>query len=298
MANETIESQITESHNKNFRIDSMPSCSAASPKSRQLLMLAQDLPSLPSTFVVQLDLHGRIDHGSFEAAIAEALDRHPLLRAFIQPGKGGLPCWTAAKVQLPSLDWGRRLRANKLPSRRSHRPLRIMMPTDLRESEDCEMPAANLTSYAFLNRNAHSWGSPEELLKSIRNETELFKSRRSGMKFMHIIDRASRVNWLLPFILTRNICLATAVLSNAADPSRRFTAKFPRESGRIVCGNLVLEAITGVPPLRLKTRASFSISQYNRQLTVSLRCDPHYFRLDDTAMLIDIVPKTHPGLKL
>jgi hypothetical protein len=53
-----------------------------------------------------------------------------------------------------------------------------------------------------------------------------------------------------------------------------------------VCGNLILDAITGVPPLRLKTRATFSISQYNRQLAVSLRCDPHYFCLDDTAMLL------------
>jgi hypothetical protein len=163
-----------------------------------------------------------------------------------------------------------------------------MIPTDLRESEDCEMPAANLTSYAFLNRNARKWGSPDELLASIAFETELFKSRRSGMKFMHIIDRASRKKWLLPFILSRNVCLATAVLSNAADPSRRFTAKFSRQSGRTVCGNLVLDAITGVPPLRLKTRASFSVSQYNRQLTVSLRCDPHYFRLDDTAKLLGI----------
>jgi hypothetical protein len=108
------------------------------------------------------------------------------------------------------------------------------------------------------------------------------------MKFMHIIDRASRNKWLLPFILSRNICLATAVLSNAADPSRRFTAKFCRQSGRIACGNLVLDAITGVPPLRLKTRASFSISQYNRRLTVSLRCDPYYFRLEDTAKLLEI----------
>ena len=68
-------------------------------------MLAQDLPGLPSTFVVQLDLLGQIDYRSLEAAIAEALDRHPLLQAFIQPGKGGLPCWTAAKDRLPPLDW-------------------------------------------------------------------------------------------------------------------------------------------------------------------------------------------------
>src|SRR5262249_9224476 len=51
---------------------------------------------------------------------------------------------------------------NQTQGFRRARPLRIMMPTDLRESEDCEMPAANLTSYAFLNRNARKWGSPDE----------------------------------------------------------------------------------------------------------------------------------------
>ena len=105
---------------------------------------------------------------------------------------------------------------------------------------------------------------------------------------MLMLAWASAQAVMLPFVLSRNVCLATVVLSNAGDPSRRFTAKFPRQSGRIVCGNLVLEAITGVPPLRVKTRAAFSISQYDRRLAVSLRCDPHYFRLEDTATLLDI----------
>jgi hypothetical protein len=49
-----------------------------------------------------------------------------------------------------------------------------------------------------------------------------------------------------------------------------------------------LEEITGVPPLRRNTRATFSISQYNRRLAVSLRCDPQLFRVEDTANLLDL----------
>jgi hypothetical protein len=78
------------------------------------------------------------------------------------------------------------------------------------------------------------------------------------------------------------------VLSNTADPSRRFTGRFPRQAGRICCGNLVLEDITGIPPLRPKTRASFAISQYDRRLTLCLRCDPRHFRLSDTAELLQM----------
>lgn len=418
------------------------------------LWMAQDLPGYPSTFVVQLELSGHLDRPAWEAAIGEALDRHPLLRAYIRPAKRGLPCWVTAPARLPPIDWsvegapttcpageaidlahetGLRiwvrlgvdrarvlfqfhhascdgtgayrfigdllacygahtasedrapvlspielqmlrnraerildpqpigLRAGcalgwkmftRLPSplaapraaeqghttnefpgflsrsvdrqtmeslrtaaaecgatlndllirdlfRAMHtwneqqgatnfNRLRIMMPTDMRVSEDCEMPAANLTSYTFLSRDARTWGSPGEFLSAVQAETALIKQHRLGTKFMSCVSWLARRANLLPFLAARNICLASAVLSNAGDPSRRFTAKFSRRAGRIVAGNLMLDAITGVPPLRAKTRATFSISQYGRNLTVSLRCDPSCFAMADTDTLLNI----------
>ena len=177
---------------------------------------------------------------------------------------------------------------NRQQGSTSRNRLRIMMPTDMRVAEDCEMPAANLTSYTFLSRDVRHWGSPAELLSSVQAETAQIKRDRLGTKFMSSVSWAARRANLLTFLATRNICLASAVLSNAGDPSRRFTAKFTRQSGRIVAGNLVLEAITGVPPLRPKTRATFSVSQYNRRLTVSLRCDPSCFTMADTDALLNI----------
>ena len=424
----------------------------------EIFMLADDQRGHPMTFVIQLQLSGQIDRRALEAALAEALERHPLLRARIEAGKGDLPCWMPAEDQGPEVDWGpegtpmacprgegidlareiglrvwirqgqeratavlqfhhaccdgtgayrfigdllagygirtataenrpafgsveasllrtrkrrtlgpgtapgrglrrlairegwkilagrpdplvapgaglrtgsptadfpgfltasldrtghQRLRDaagrcgatlndlllrdlfltirqwnRRQPSWRPQRRLRIMMPTDLRNGDDFAMPAANLTGYTFLTREARECASPEELLRSIRNETALIKEQRSGTAFMDTIFAASRVRWLLPFLLSRNLCLATAVLSNAGDPSRRFTARFPRRSGRVVCGNLVLEEISGVPPLRPKTRATFSISQYQRRLSISLRCTPRMFRPEDTAILL------------
>ncbi len=416
------------------------------------LWLAQDLPGYPSTFVIQLDFSGQIDRRVWESALGDALDRHPLLRAYILPGKQDLPCWQAAPEQLPPVDWSaegtpircpngeaidlsretglriwvrvgvdrsrvllqfhhaacdgtgayrfigdvlasyathtdvvaqtstlaptrpqllrsrterliglqpvgwraglalgyrilfrrpvplaapsaaregraiddfpgflsfsldrtiaQQLRSaadtrgatlndlllrdlfltmrewNRQHGSGGHQRLAVMMPTDMRRSEDCEMPAANLTSYTFLARETRSFGTPDELLSTIQAETLRIKSLRLGTKFMSAVNWMSRKPKLLPFLASRNVCLATAVLSNAADPSRRFTAKFRRDEGRIVAGNLILEAITGVPPLRAKTRATFSISQYNRRLTVSLRGDPKCFTLEDTAALL------------
>ncbi|MCA9242216.1 MAG: hypothetical protein KDA37_18520 [Planctomycetales bacterium] len=170
----------------------------------------------------------------------------------------------------------------------SGRRLRIMMPTDMRGRDDYEMPAANMMSYTFITRNASECDNPESLRLGIRNETALIKHERSGLKFTNTITAASSVRGLLPRLASSNRCLATVVHSNVGDPSRRFTAKLPRQDGRVVCGNLVLEEVTGVPPMRPKTRATFSIFSYRRELTISARCDPHLFSQEHTRELLAI----------
>jgi hypothetical protein len=82
--------------------------------------------------------------------------------------------------------------------------------------------------------------------------------------------------------------LATVVFSNLGDPTRRFTARFPRKEGRLVCGNLTLEAVAGIPPMRPRTRATFLVLSYNLNLTVNLRCDPQYFTAGDTQHLLSL----------
>ena len=168
------------------------------------------------------------------------------------------------------------------------RRLRIMMPVELRGTDDYTMPAANMVAYTFLACAAADVRRPDELLRAVRDKTARIKHERSGTRFMDMIYTAGQVRGLLPFVLRRKLCMASAVLSNVADPSRRFTARLPRQGGRIVAGNLVLEEMTGVPPLRPGTRATFSISQYDRRLTISLRCDPHFFSREDTESLLSL----------
>jgi hypothetical protein len=168
------------------------------------------------------------------------------------------------------------------------RRIGIMMPTDLRDGNYYEMPAANMTSYTFLVRRAGDCECGDELLRSIRDETAQIKNQRLGTRFVDMLAAALRVRPLLRAALSGRRCLSTAVLSNVGDPTRRFTARLPRCKGRVVAGNLVLEGITGVPPLRPKTRAAIIIITYRRQLTVSMRCDPYLFRPEDTRERLSI----------
>src|SRR5687768_6982758 len=76
---------------------------------------ADDRPALPMAFVVVLDFTGVVDRPSFERALRDAIDRHPLLNAFIRPAKRGRPCWVGSKGDGPAVDWGDLSRPVELP---------------------------------------------------------------------------------------------------------------------------------------------------------------------------------------
>lgn len=173
-------------------------------------------------------------------------------------------------------------------SRSNTRWLRIMMPTDLRAAEDYGMPAANIVSYTFLTRGMHECQDAAGMGPGIYRETELIKNERRGLAFGDTLSGALRYRWMLPWMLSGNRCLATAVLSNAGDPTKRFTAKLPRDQGRIVAGDLILEDIVGVPPLRIKTHVTISIMTYLRKLSICVRCCPKQFSAGDTRRLSEM----------
>ena len=151
--------------------------------------------------------------------------------------------------------------------------LRIMMPTDLREKEDILMPAANMTAYSFITRRADACEHPEALLRTIRDETLRIKHEKRGKLFIDAVMASTYIPGLLRFLLNRERCLATLILSNVGDPTRRFLSRFPRQRGKILCGNLRLERVAGVPPLRHQSRATVSIVTYGRELAIHMRCD-------------------------
>jgi hypothetical protein len=187
-----------------------------------------------------------------------------------------------AELFLSLRDWN--VRKTGAPGRK----FRVMMPTDLRTTDDYETPATNKVAYTFLNRTPAELDQTEDLLQSIRRETLEIKNERRGVRFADTLAACFAVKGLMPVMLSFPFCMATTLLSNVGDPSRRFTARFPRSKGRVVCGNLVLEEITGAPPLRRKTRATISAFAYNRRLTLSARCDPFTFTADDTQEFLDL----------
>lgn len=155
--------------------------------------------------------------------------------------------------------------------------LRINMPTGLRGPCHANMPAANAMSYAFLTRRARACGDPAGLLQSVRAETELIKRWHLGLFFIDGLRAVQRVPGAMQWMVAGNRCFATVVLTNLGNAARRFRSRFPRQCGKVVAGDVVVENLLGVPPVRPMTHATFAVSQYAGQLHVWMRVNPRLF---------------------
>lgn len=168
--------------------------------------------------------------------------------------------------------------------------LRINMPQSLRQRHHEHMPAANVMSQAFLTRQARECQDPERLLYGLRAETAAIKRWRLGLYFLGGLALADRLPGALRLgmALLGGTCHATTVLTNIGDVGRRFSARLPRQDGRFMAGNLVLESLVGMPPLRPGTHAGFGIGIYAGELTVTVCGDSH--TLDSSALrrLLDL----------
>lgn len=167
------------------------------------------------------------------------------------------------------------------------RKIRILVPADMRDGQDFEIPACNMTACTFVTRTVAEIEDDKRLMDLVIKDTLALKNGGPQSAFVNAITSAMEGS-LLPKILQASGCLATGVFSNAGDPSRRFTGRLPKRRGKISCDEFTLEAITGVPPLRKHTRSTLSSSIYGRKLTFSLRCDPYLFSEDDTRQLLNL----------
>jgi len=146
------------------------------------------------------------------------------------------------------------------------------------------MPAANVMAFTFLTRNAADCHDDRRLLETIHRQTEAIKSQRLGLYHIGGLAFAARFKGLMPWVLKRRRCLATVVFSNMGKVLGR--TPLPRRDRRLVVGDVVLEQITGVPPIRALTRASFVVSAYGGETSVCLQCDPTIFSVQQTRELL------------
>jgi hypothetical protein len=151
------------------------------------------------------------------------------------------------------------------------RPLRILIPTNMRRREDRRLPAANVFSYAFLTRTAADCADPQGLLFSIRDEMAAIKRDKRGLYYEAALRMFCAWPAFVRWSLRRNWSFATAVFTNLGTGFDRLP--LPTEHGRKIAGDLLFEIGAGVGPIRPGTRISFAAHNYAGRLAISARCD-------------------------
>jgi hypothetical protein len=178
-------------------------------------------------------------------------------------------------------NWNRQHQAN------DNDRLRINMPTNMRTKEDRFLPASSTLSFTFLTRAGSDCDRPDELLASVHEETSAIKHWQLGFVFVGGLEFAAGLPGLTSWVLGRPRCFATAVFSNMGRVLNGLP--LPRENHRLVCGDVVLEELLGVPPIRPLTRAALVALTYAGQLTLCARCDPRFFSGASTQRFLDHV---------
>jgi hypothetical protein len=149
--------------------------------------------------------------------------------------------------------------------------LRVMVPTNLRSTHDRLLPAANAVGSIFLDRRGRDFTDPHQLLAGIARELRLIRDHRLGLIFIYALHLLSLVPGGLRSIARRDRCAVSAIFSNLGRPLLR--CPLPRENGRLVAGDLVLERMDGTAPLRPYNCVTFTATEYARRLSLMLYYD-------------------------
>lgn len=150
--------------------------------------------------------------------------------------------------------------------------LRLMIPMNLRLEPEARLPAANVVSAIFLDRQGRAIESAANLLKSIHKEMQLIKRNQLGYTFL--LSLLAR-RWLPGGIrqgARGQKCNTTAVFTNVG----RVLAKtpLPWDQAGLRCGDVCLERTEIAPPLTAFTSAGFGATWLGDRLAIALHYDP------------------------
>lgn len=164
--------------------------------------------------------------------------------------------------------------------------VRIAVPVSMRNPRNGQLPACNLVSYALVTHRMRDCREPLRLLQQIHEKTATMRSGKDGLIALKIFRLLRRFPWGVRAFLSLWPCAGTLVLANVGHVIRRCRIELPLNRGRWTAGNITVERICGVPPVRPHTLAAFGVTEYAGQLHVSLRTDGTRLNAADTDIFL------------
>lgn len=211
-------------------------------------------------------------------------DQNREIRALSMSHGASVHDWVLAQLFYLMRDWNE----ENGGSEASQADFGVLLPLSLRGPGFQPFAACNVVSYAIVGRAARDIDDGAEFLRGLGKEIDELKRQRSMSSFVNMLA-AIRLHpeLLLDVVREKQVCRSTAVMSTTGDATNYFRTRLPLENGMVRCGNLRLETITGIPPLRSQTKIALSLStNRRREMQIGMRCDPHSFSAADTTGLL------------
>jgi hypothetical protein len=145
------------------------------------------------------------------------------------------------------------------------------MPINLRQPSEDRMPAANVVSMVFLDRNADQCANRVKLLQSVHDEIDLIRRRKLGYTFIWSLHAMRALLGGLAGRVGNGHCEATCVVTNLGRALADST--LPKRGGKLVAAKLLLEDVEVFAPIREGTAAAIGFVFYAGGLNICLQYD-------------------------
>jgi hypothetical protein len=163
---------------------------------------------------------------------------------------------------------------------------RVGIPINLRPFSAKVIPAANVMSVVFLDRKKKDMTNPQKLLVDVHLEMEHIKLKKLGLVFPMSLSLARKLPGGISYWAKADRCQNTCSFSNLGAPLDRLASL--NGSCQLEIGNLRLENIEILPPLRPYTFASFSAIVYAGRMFLALHYDSRVLSVSQMESLADL----------
>ncbi len=154
---------------------------------------------------------------------------------------------------------------------------RFVMPVSMRTPDHDAISAANVLSYVFHSYRRRQILQPQALLAAIHRKSQQMINRNEGAAMLHGFALTRWVPGLFRLSQKLQPDYATAVMTNVGEVRRLFDRRFPLKRGRAVAGNVIIQSVDGIAPVRSNTNITVSFGAYGGELIMNLNRNTQLF---------------------
>ncbi|MCR9198705.1 MAG: hypothetical protein NXI04_08685 [Planctomycetaceae bacterium] len=173
---------------------------------------------------------------------------------------------------------------------------RVLMPVSMRNPEHDQISASNVLSYVFHSYRRQEIRDTNQLLANIHRKSHQMLTRNEGAAMLWGFAIARRIPGLFRFSRRVQPDFATTVLTNVGEVRRLFENRFPLKKGRAVAGNVLIQSVDGVAPVRENTNIAMAFGTYGGELIMHVSRNTRLFSEADVDVLLDALVDRITGL--